>query len=122
MHRYPELAHRVGFMDDVMEAKHLAIDKITALNIASQALNRLGYDPVTEIVKEERMASLISDAHYYWQQYVTLKLKRYEELLQTENNEKSAVINDQQRTIEKGNALIDKHSRDLDSLKQERGI
>ena len=111
MRRNPELAHKVTQIPEIAELRHTAIDKITALSLASQILARATQnqiDPVEEIELEIRINELLDDCGYLFRKYIRAKVLKYEDELH--------------KTLEKGSKMIQQHKKDLNELSQERGI
>ncbi len=81
MKRDLEITDKVSKLNDVMDIRHKAIDRVTAAHMRVSLLNRFDNDPVTELVKEEETIEIMEDAVYWFRKYLRLKLKAYEGLL-----------------------------------------
>lgn len=116
MRRNKELTEQVIKHVDLLRMKHTAIDKVTSVWLLLPKLSKAVNDleqPVEDLEIENKFADLLFEANYYFHKYLKTKRDRYEKLL-SEKEEWQA------KTIEKGNAYIDKHIEDLQNLKEHR--
>ncbi len=123
MKRNPELAHRVSNMPEIVNMRHQAVDKITALSMAIQQLSRATnkeMSPTDEITLEEKIGDLLVESNYFWFKYHKVKMSTYEYLLQEKASELLRESNHKTDLLNEGSDMINKHINDLNYLKDKR--